>query len=55
MEEKGTMEKMSEGWKGKAVTCTGETKRRENDMKGIEDLEDRNHYCVRYNGNKGRV
>lgn len=55
MEEKGTMGKMKEGWRGKAIACTRETERRENDMKGKEDLDDRNHYYVHYNGDGGRV
>lgn len=54
MEEKGTMGKMKEGQRGKANTCMRETEGRENDMKGREDLDDRNRHYVHYNGDRGR-
>lgn len=42
-----------ERWGGKAITCTRETEGGETDMKGREDLDDRSHYYVHYNGDGG--
>lgn len=40
MEQKRTMVKMNNGWSGKVITGM----RGENDMKGREDQDDKNHY-----------
>lgn len=48
------MAKMKEGWRGNGITCTREAEGRLNDIKGREDLEDRNHYYVHYNGDEGK-
>lgn len=44
-----------ERWREKAITCTRDTKGRENDIKGREDLYDKTHYYVHYNADGGRV
>lgn len=43
------------GGREKAITCKSEAEGRESNIKGSQDLYDRSHYYVHYNGDGGRV
>lgn len=43
------------GGGGKAIACMRKTEGGETDIKGREDLDDRNRYYVHYNGDGGRM